>query len=292
MATACTESLPTSSEPPLCRRRNYQVTLTVTAANGCTATTTKTVTIGSVGMPILTIDLPLCVGEPGTHSAFATNAVNYTWSFPDGVTFQGPVIEHTFTSVPAGNTITVTAEDSQGCTQTATAVVTVHPEPDDPFAATLDEIVCFDPETPSCKRCRFDTYQWLDENEVDISGATSDSYLAGAGEYFVTIEDANNCMRTSGPVSVQVLPDLSPAILGPSTVCGDDDAFFQTVGSFNDYKWFVDGNPVRRGAHPEFLRGGRHLVRRPSGGDRCDRTIAPIPLTPSPSNGWRISCSN
>ncbi|MGB1618178.1 MAG: PKD domain-containing protein, partial [Flavobacteriales bacterium] len=222
---------------------NYQVTLTVTAANGCTATATKTVTIGSVGMPNLTIDSPLCVGEPGTHSAFATNAVKYTWSFPDGVTFQGPVIEHTFTSVPAGNTITVTAEDSQGCTQTATALVTVHPEPDDPFAATLDEIVCFDPGNALLQAMPgFDTYQWLDENEVDISGATSDSYLAGAGEYFVTIEDANGCMRTSGPVSVQVLPDLSPAILGPSTVCGDDDAFFQTVGGFTSYKWYVDGN--------------------------------------------------
>ena len=222
---------------------NYQVTLTVTAANGCTATATKTVTIGSVGMPILTIHSPLCVGEPGTHSALATNAVNYTWSFPDGVTFQGPVIEHTFTSVPASNTITVTAEDSQGCTQTATAVVTVHPEPDDPFAATLDEIVCFNPGNALLQAMPgFDTYQWLDENEVDISGATSDSYLAGAGEYFVTIEDANGCFRTSGPVSVQVLPDLSPAILGPSTVCGNDDAFFQAVGSFSSHKWFVDGN--------------------------------------------------
>lgn len=220
----------------------YTVTLTVTAANGCTATATQDVVIGSVGVPNISIETPLCVGQPGTHSANAVNAVNYTWAFPDGVTFQGDVIEHTFTSVPASSTITVTAEDSQGCTQTATASVTVHPEPDDPFAATLDEIVCFDPGNATLQAMPgFDTYQWLDENEVDIPGATSDSYLAGPGQYYVSITDANNCPRTSGPVSVQVLPDLSPAIIGPSVVCGDDNAFFQAVGIFSSYKWFVDG---------------------------------------------------
>ena len=200
-------------------------------------------TIGSVGVPSITIETPLCVGQPGTHSASATNAVNYTWAFPDGVAFQGDIIEHTFTSVPANNVITVTAEDAQGCTQSATATVTVHPEPDDPFAATLDEIVCSDPGTALLQAMPgFDTYQWSDENGADIPGATMDNYTAGPGEYYVSITDANGCPRTSGPISVQVLPDLSPTIIGPSIVCGTDNAFFQTVGSFSTYKWLVDGN--------------------------------------------------
>ena len=222
---------------------SYTVTLTVTAANGCTATATQTVTIGSVGVPSITIETPLCVGQPGTHSASATNAVNYTWAFPDGVAFQGDTIEHTFTSVPANNIITVTAEDAQGCTQSATATVTVHPEPADPFAATLDEIVCSDPGTALLQAMPgFDTYQWSDENGANIPGATMDNYTAGPGEYYVSITDANGCPRTSGPISVQVLPDLSPTIIGPSIVCGTDNAFFQTVGSFSTYKWLVDGN--------------------------------------------------
>ena len=222
---------------------SYTVTLTVTAANGCTATATQTVTIGSVGVPSITIETPLCVGQPGTHSASATNAVNYTWAFPDGVAFQGDIIEHTFTSVPANNVITVTAEDAQGCTQSATATVTVHPEPADPFAATLDEIVCSDPGTALLQAMLgFDTYQWSDENGADIPGATMDNYTAGPGEYYVSITDANGCPRTSGPISVQVLPDLSPTIIGPSVVCGTDNAFFQATGSFSTYNWLVDGN--------------------------------------------------
>jgi len=234
---------------------SYLVTLTVTAANGCTATATKNVNIGSVGVPTLTIQSPICVGEPGTHSASAINAVNYTWSFPDGVAFQGPVIEHTFTSVPMGNTITVIAEDSQGCTQSASATVTVNPEPDDPFAATLDQIVCFDPGTATIQAAPgFDSYQWSDDGGI-ISGAIGDQLTAGPGEYFVTVEDGNGCTRTSGPVTVQVLPDQSPAIIGPSTVCGTDFASFSTIGSFLGYKWYFDGNLTSTGATLDNLSG-------------------------------------
>ena len=220
---------------------SYIVTLTVTAANGCTAVATQTINLGSVGLPTLSIDSPLCVGLTGSHSANATGAVNYTWSFPDGVTFQGAAIEHTFTSVPTGNTITVTAEDSQGCTQTATATVTVYPEAADPLANTADEIVCFDPGTALLQADPgFASYQWSDANG-DISGATNAQWTAGEGDYFLSVVDGNNCPRTSGPVTVQVRPDRSPAILGPTTVCGTETGAFTASGSFADYKWFVDG---------------------------------------------------
>lgn len=221
---------------------SYTVTLTVTSQNGCQASATSTVTIGSVSAPTITLHSPVCVGLPYTHTAFATSAVNLIWSFPDGSAFEGSPFQHTFTSIPATSTVTVTAVDSQGCEQEATATITVHPEPSDPFAATLDEIVCFDPGNALLQAMPgFNTYQWLDGNEVDIPGATSDSYLASAGEYFVSVVDANDCPRTSGPVTVQVLPDLSPAILGPSVICGSDLANFSTLTGFPDYKWIVDG---------------------------------------------------
>ena len=220
---------------------SYTVILTVTAANGCTATAVKTVVIGSVGLPVLTIDSPLCVGQTGSHSANATGAVNYLWSFPDGVTFQGSSIEHTFTSVPTNNTIEVTAVDAQGCTQTVTATVTVHPEADDPLAATPDQVVCFDPGTALIQAMPgFTSYQWADD-VADLPGETNDNLTAGEGEYYVSVLDANLCPRTSGPVVVQVLPDLSPTIIGPSVICGNGDATFQVTGSFSSYKWFRDG---------------------------------------------------
>ena len=176
------------------------------------------VTIGSVGAPTITLDSPVCVGVPYTHTASATNAVNLIWSFPDGSAFEGSPFQHTFTSIPATNTVMVTAVDSQGCEQDATATITVHPEPSDPFAATLDEIVCFDPGTTDIQADPgFVTYAWSDANGPIPSATSNVLSGAGEGEYFVAVTDANGCPRTSGPVTVQVLPDLSPApILGPS----------------------------------------------------------------------------
>ena len=221
---------------------SYTATLTVTSQNGCQATATDIITIGSVGTPVINLDSPVCVGVPYTHTASATSAVNLIWSFPDGSAFEGSPFQHTFTSIPNTNTVTVTAVDSQGCEQDATSTITVHPEPSDPFAATLDEIVCFDPGTTDIQADPgFVTYAWSDAN-APIPSATSDVLSgAGAGEYFVAVTDANGCPRTSGPITVQVLPDLSPAILGPSVICGSDLANFSTLAGFYSYTWFVDG---------------------------------------------------
>ena len=126
--------------------------------------------------------LPLCVGEPGTLS-IGHQCDRYTWSFPD-VTFQGPVIEHTFTSVPASNTIG-DDEDSQ----------VRRPPP--PWSRSSERTTPSPP--PSMKSCAsilkrppasdagFDTYQWLDENEVDISEPIG-QLPRRCGEYFVTIK--------------------------------------------------------------------------------------------------------
>ena len=221
---------------------SYTVTLTVTSQNGCQASDSTTVTIGSVGAPTIYLSSPVCVGVPYTHTASATNAVNLIWSFPDGSAFEGSPFQHTFTSIPATNTVTVTAVDSQGCEQEAIATITVHPEPSDPFAATLDEIVCFHPGTADIQADpNFVSYAWSDANGPIPSATSSVLSGAGAGEYFVSVIDANGCPRTSGPVTVQVLPDLSPAILGPSVICGSDLANFSTLAGFYSYTWFVDG---------------------------------------------------
>lgn len=219
----------------------YTASLTVTTFGGCSATATQNVNIGSVSAPIITVEDPACVGDPKVHSASASGAVNYIWSFPDGSAFEGTPFEHSFTSVPAGNTISVTAVDSQGCTETSTATITVHPEPSDPLAATLDDIVCADPGTANIQSDQaFASHVWTDASST-VVGTSALLAGVGAGEYSVTVTDGNGCSRASGPITVQVLPDMSPAILGPSVLCGTDDASYSTTGGFYLYKWLVNG---------------------------------------------------
>ena len=220
---------------------SYTASLTVTTIGGCSATATYPVNIGSVGAPIITLEDSACVGDPKSHIAFAPNAINYIWNFPDGSVFEGSPFEHTFSSVPASNLVSVTALDSQGCTQTGSVYITVYPAPADPLGATLDEIVCYDPGTANIQASpSFTSYEWVD-NSSNVVGSAALLSGATAGEYTLTVEDGNGCFRTSGPVVVQVLPDQSPAIVGPSVLCGTDNASYTTTGGFISYEWLVDG---------------------------------------------------
>lgn len=223
----------------------YQVTLTVTSANGCTATSIQYVVIGSVGMPALTLESPLCQGLPGSHSVFAANAVNYTWSFPDGVSFEGASLDHTFTTIPGPNplTISVTAVDAAGCTATNSKTVDLYPTPVINAPIASPAVVCADPGFAllMANPATFISYQWNDENGAMLGETNSTLNNAGAGSYSVSVTDLNGCPATSDATTIQVLPNVTPLILGPTMFCGEGNVTYQLAGSFATYKWYVDG---------------------------------------------------
>lgn len=243
----------------------YTVTLVVTAGGiNCTATVSQTLEIGSVGVPVLDLHDPLCVGEPALHSVTAANAISYNWSFPDGVTFDGGTIEHTFTSVPTSNVISVTATDINGCTETSSATVTVYPAAD-PALTPSTEIVCASPGTFTIQALPgFASYQWQDDSGI-LTGQTASSLTAGAGSYSVTATDATGCTSTAGPVHIEVLPELSPAITGTALLCGAGSTTLTLPGPYTDLKWFVDNAYQFTG--PAFTLSG-------SPGDVVDVTVS------------------
>lgn len=231
---------------------SYSVQLTVGSnQTGCTATVILNVILGSVGAPVLTVTSPVCVGAPATHSASAPNAISYSWQFPDMVTYEGSTIQHTFTDPSASGNIVVTAVDFNGCTQTAFAPIVVHDAPADaisPATLTLcpnDGPVSID-ATPG-----FVQYQWLDANGPMVGQTGPSLAVSSAGSYSVTVEDANGCFGTSGPVDVQVFPELSPAIDGPTLMCGGGTATYSLPGPFTVIKWvFDDGTGPNSDVNP------------------------------------------
>ncbi len=132
---------------------NTTYIVTVTDGNGCTATDNVTVNIGA--SPNLTASgTTICFGGSGTISASASGgATPYTYYWSNGLGTGA-----TKTVSPTVNTTyTVTVEDGNGCTKTASAVVTIGGGPTvnvgpDINLCTLDEEIINSVVTniPSC----------------------------------------------------------------------------------------------------------------------------------------------
>ena len=91
--------------------------VTVTDANGCTATDNMTVTVGSADVNAGP-DQTICLGESTSITASSNSGVFYSWN--TGATTQSINVSPTVTT-----TYSVTVTDNNGCTATDAMTVTV-----------------------------------------------------------------------------------------------------------------------------------------------------------------------
>ncbi|MFN3343182.1 MAG: PKD domain-containing protein, partial [Flavobacteriales bacterium] len=185
------------------------VTYTVsgTDANSCVGTATVTVTVNQPTVSPIASSTGVCEGNAVTLTG--GGAVSYTWSHGvlDGVSF-----------VPAATaTYTVTGEDSDGCTNTATITVTVHSLPVISINAN-PATVCAG-STTTLTASGGISYQWMPGN---LSGTSVSVSPMAQTIYTVTGTDANNC-SSDETIEIFVL-DLPNADIGPAslTVCDGD----------------------------------------------------------------------
>ncbi|WP_143470488.1 gliding motility-associated C-terminal domain-containing protein [Labilibaculum filiforme] len=195
---------------------NYSVT--ITDANGCTATDDANATIHANPTVNLGADQEICAGGTITFDAGNIGAT-YLWS--TGETTQ------TITVATSGN-YSVTITDANGCTATDDANATIHANP------TVD--LGIDQETCAGNTITFDagnigaTYLWsTGETTQTITVATS-------GNYSVTITDANGCTATddaNATIHANPLVDLG---IDQSTCAGNSITFdAENVGA--TYLW-------------------------------------------------------
>lgn len=220
-------------------------TVIVKDANGCTFTTTTTITnIPGPTAVATTLTNTTCSNANGTVNigVVTGGTAPYTYSF-NGSGFTGTT---SYTSLMAG-TYTIVVKDANGCTFTTTVTLTNSPGPT-AQATTTNPSTCglsngainigaTTGGTPAY------TYSF---NGGGFSTTTSYTGLA-AGTYTVTVKDANGCTFTVNPVITNVPGPTALATTVTNSTCGGANGAITigaTTGGTAPYTYSVGGSPL------------------------------------------------
>jgi len=193
-------------------------TLTVKDAAGCNATTS--ITIGTLLAVVVNTTVNAnttectSVGRATASTSGGITPYTYLWS-PGGQTTAH------ITGLSAG-TYTVTVKDADGCTATATAVITAPPPLTANAVVNTNSSECIyngsATASPTGGTLAY-TYLWTNGSTTNNASGLS------AGTYNVTITDANGCTATAS-----VVITAPPPLVGGDTVNSNTTAC-TTVGS-------------------------------------------------------------
>ncbi|HSY49453.1 MAG TPA: hypothetical protein VLC46_11620 [Thermoanaerobaculia bacterium] len=199
-------------------------TVTVTDANGCSATSTPTM-ITANALPVATITAggatTICAG--GSVTLTASSGASYLWS--TGATTQAIAASNT------GN-YSVTVTDANGCSATSSpTTVTVNAIPTATITAGGPTTFCAGGSV-TLTASSGQSYLWS-------TGATTQAITVNSGgNYRVTVTGANGCSATSSPTTVTVNANPTATITagGPTTFCAGGSVTL-TASSGASYLW-------------------------------------------------------
>jgi gliding motility-associated-like protein len=195
------------------------VTLTVFTAGGCNSTLQQMVNVYPNPVAAATGG-SACNGTtltPGNGSSIASGSISsYTWNFGDGTSSTLANPSHVY-SASGTYQLSLTATSSNGCSDTATAVIVVYPNP--VANAGPDQTIC--PGTSvSISATGGASYYWLPANAttgtVNVSPGSSTTYT-------VLVTDSHGCVA-SDAVTVNVLNGPVAYANGTPAVCAGQSA--------------------------------------------------------------------
>ncbi len=192
--------------------------VTVSAFNGCTGTDAVTVIVNPVPNPPITGFNIICAGS---STAFCVNGLYSCYLWSTGANTQ-------CINVNTAGAYTVTVCDMNGCTGTATTVLTVNPLPSP--VITGNNSICQGAFSNFNAGAGYATYQWSTGANTQIISVNA------AGSYTVTVSDGNGCTG-SATETLNVTPNPLPTITGDSTLCPGQSTFLDAGAGYANYIW-------------------------------------------------------
>jgi len=209
---------------------NYRVT--VTNANGCTASASTSVVSAPNPSVQITGNTTAC---EGTQIALtATGGTSYSWSNSANTATINPTLSGTYI---------VTAYNDLGCFATASAIVTINPNPQ--LNITAPHTICNNSST---------TLEVSDNHGSTITSCVWSNGGNGTSiqvspdattNYTVTVTNNNGCMAQAS-TSVVVADQLLLSISGNTSLCGNESAELTVSGiapaNVSTYAWSNGAN--------------------------------------------------
>ena len=196
---------------------NY--TVTVTGANGCSASVQKTVTVNALPVATVTESASICRGQQALLTTDAPAGCTYLWSTGSH--------QSRITVSEAGN-YQVTITNANLCSQVYHASVTVYELPQISIIGNSE--ICEGQSTAlTVSGDGIAQYSW---SNGDHNPSTT---VNAAGQYYVTVTNTNGCTATaSRGVVVHELPE--PQINGNLTICKGKSTTLTATGGVS-YLW-------------------------------------------------------
>lgn len=213
----------TANTKDISNRPSGQYIVTITDANGCSfvspainITQPQAVTLPTNGITVTNVKC-----NQGTNGAITiapsggTSPYTVSWSAPGGYTGSGLTISNL-----SARAYTPTITDSKGCNFVGQPINVTHPTPINVSLGAIDDVACFNTATggitinvsggtPNAGSTY--NYLWVNFNTFDPVSQVKDPSGLAAGQYNVTVTDANNCTATLPPANVPV------TVQGPNT---------------------------------------------------------------------------
>lgn len=211
----------TEQNPTVTAQGTYQLTVT-NPANGCTAAASAAVTQNTTAPQASALGgVITCLNANVTLSGSSTTQnVTYGWTGPNNFTSaqQNP-------SVNAVGNYVLTVTGSNGCTKTATGIVSQNTTPPNANAGPSGVLNCNANQvvlngTSSSSGNQF-AYNWTTTNGHIVSGATTlTPTVDGAGNYTLTVTNNNNgCTSTASTPVVQRQPVVAAVAAQTNVAC-------------------------------------------------------------------------
>ena len=196
--------------------------VTITNSNGCTNTASQLITVNPNPHDTIYAGGPLTFCFGGSVTLNAGSYISYLWSN----TFTTQII-----TTLNGGTFTVTVTDNNGCTGTASQIVTVNSNPN-PVITTNGPTTFCQGSSVILSTGAFSSYHWS-------NGETTNSITVNSlGTYSVTVNGVGGCTAsTSQIVTVNANPTPSIIPTGPTTFCSGDSIVFYLSNSDSLYHW-------------------------------------------------------